>query len=501
MATALDPRWLGQVVELKPADHSNGRTLARPDAPVAAPAVPDENAQEIVFSPPGSPKDAPPLRIFFDTDADDLADKLQAVSETVYVLSGRRGWQEFERALNGTVREVFGGVTAPVAVQGESIYRNPDETPKRHKLITLYPRVLRVLADRIDELIPTIGPAAARWAALELQKQREEIVGEAFRYLLVSDSERTGNDDQRRQAISRHLASTPWGVDISGPEAAGLIGALREVRAPRDALRTYRTNVVITQVVRRIVLGNQLVEATRNPAAIALVPFLPVTTPEEDQANIDIRVGIAADVARIAAPHQIVHRLWATGAVDLVQLEEARNPRATNDEIARRLSVVRAYREAVGQALKDTLDATSGMKEELEDDPDTVWAYPRAVRVALTAQGVPRGSLTWAAAEERLAREQESAVSKVNEVVGYCQMLALAGGVSAPGAAVLEAVSLVLNTIELGEGIWKAWHESRASKTHLNPGKSFASDPSYAAILLGVLNVGLSALGVRGSLK
>jgi hypothetical protein len=60
-------------------------------------------------------------------------------------------------------------------------------------------------------------------------------------------------------------------------------------------------------------------------------------------------------------------------------------------------------------------------------------------------------------------------------------------------------VSLGLSVLEAAEAEWKAWHQNRASKTHLNPGLSLAAEPSYVEVLLAILGVGFNAFGLRGA--
>lgn len=498
---ALDPNWIGQVVELTPADRTLERGIPRADVAAAEPAKRSKEAQEILLSVPGGRARAVPLQLFFDTGAEDIGARLAQAVETVYVLSGRSGVREFEKALYGTEQQTFGGLYIPAAVQGERLYRGPDETPKRHKLITLFPDLARYLAARIDSAIEGAAPLVAGWAVRRLREQRDEVVRESFRYLLTAESERTPDADRRSAAIRQHLGSVPLGVEISGPDAPSLVEALAEARGPRDAMRRVKFEATQRANARLQLVAPLAPPGTSGAGGLGVALLFMTDSPEEQRADIDARVGIAAELDIIAAAHPIVHRLWTTDAVDLVWREQLRNRRATNEEIARRLSTDRTFRDLVGTALRKSHDACIAMEAELVEDPDLVWRYPRVVERALLGQGVPRGCLAWAAAEERIEQAHVSAVHHVNEVVSACQLLALAGGASAPAAVVLEVISLVVSTIELGEGVWRTWQQERAALTNLNPGKAFAIEPSYAAVILAVLNVAFGAFGLRSSLR
>lgn len=499
MADAIDPESFGPVVEFTPADRTTERTIPSLDRGGPEAPEPSADAQEIVVSPTGS-AGAKPLHLFFETDAEDLPKTLAQTTESLYVLFGRNVLQEFESALRGTGSSSgFGAMLVPVPLKGEAYYRGAFDTPKRHKLVTAYPAVVRDLAGRVGDAISKTTPAAAKWATTFVEEQQNHVVDQSFRYLLTAPAEQHGGPSARRAAIAQHLSAMPFAVDISGPDAAGLVAALREVRPSRDALRKHQSEALVTQLERRAILGGlMMLERGPIPAAVAVVSSR-VTTPEEEQADIDIRARVAADIERVASAHPVVHRLWTTDAVDIVKRAESIYPRADDAELAIRLSTESAYRRAVGGALLGTLDACTGMLGELED-ADRIWHYPVALRRALKEQGIPPGSLVAAAADERLASVAgPSTVNRVNELVGYLQLVALAGGLTAPGAGLLEIVSFGLSVLEAIEAEWIAWHEDRVSKTHLNPGLSLAAEPSYVGVLLAVLGVGLNAFGLRGA--
>ena len=501
MAEEIDPESFGLVVEFTPADRTAERSV--PGDVVAAPALPPEptaDAQEIVLSPPGSGTGAEPLHLFFETDAKDLPKALAETTESLYVLFGHEVLDAFEAALRGTGESAApGAMLLPTPLQGEPYYRGPIETPKRHKLVTAYPDGVRALGERVSEAIAKTTTAAAAWAIGFLQEQQQQIVDQAFRYLLTDPAEQRGDPGARRAAVAQHLSAIPFGVEISGPDAVGLVTALREVRPSRDAFRTNQREALVRQLERRAILGG-LLSVTRGPVPAAVaVATAPVTTPAEDTADVDVRAKVAAEIERIGAAHPVIHRLWTTDAVDLVKRAETIYPRSDDAELALRLSTETAYRRIVGQALYDTLDACTDMLREL-DDADHIWDYPVALRRALKEQGVARGSLVFGAVDDRLSRlAGPSTVNRVNELVGHLQLVLLAGGPTAPAAGLLEIVSLGLSVLEAAEAEWKAWHQNRASKTHLNPGLSLAAEPSYVEVLLAILGVGFNAFGLRGA--
>jgi len=501
VADTVDPESFGPLVEFTPADQTVERSIPSLDVAALAVLEPSAEAQEIVLSPPGSKHGAEPLHLFFETGAENFPRALAEATESLYVIFGRSVLEALRAALHESTAEIgvgFGySVHAPAALQGEKSYRGPQETPKRHKLITTYPSVVSDLAARINDSLAKTAPAVTAWSIDFLKEQRTHVVDQSFRYLLTAANEQRGDAHSRRAAIERHLSSTPFGLEISGPDAPGLVRALRDVRPARDALEKHRYDAAFLQVERRAILAG-LVLLHPDPVGAALrLQDIPVTTPAEDRAAVDVRVRVAADIERIATDHPLIHRLWTTDAVDLVQRAEASYPRATNEELAARLSTASAYRRAVGAALDDTLSACSGMIEELAD-PDAIWSYPVAVRRALKDQGVARGSLVVAAANEQLQRVAgPSLIARINDLVGHLQMVALAGGITAPEAVLLELASLALTVLEMVEQAWSDWHASRAAKTHLNPGMSLAAQPSYIGILLAILGVGANALGLR----
>jgi hypothetical protein len=500
--TALPPsRWLGEIVEFTPADQTADGTVPRLDAAVAKPLVPSAEAQEIVFFPEASMPEDPPLRLFFETGADDIEQQVAGAAESAYVLGGKADLLGLADALRGTSLAVGGFLSKPVTAQGEPRYSGAEASPKRHRLLTLYPDAAGAVLTRARASTDELEPLAAKWAADFLLTQRDIAATEALRYIQSGDDERTGSAEKRAQTVARLLGDPPRGLEVSGPDATRLVGALRAVRAPRDALRTLDRASIMTQVTRRLATAVQL--AALNPAYVAALPFVDVTTPDEDRVELDARVVIAAEIERIAVEHPIVHRLWTTPAVDLVVDAARRDTRASDDQLARWLSRDHAYRSAVGTALKNTFDACVGLRDELTSDHSAVWEYPRAVDGAMGGLGIARGSLAAAAAREQIATRagEHETVAHINALVGLCQIVAMTGVVTAPVAAALEVVSLALSSAELGERAWIAWHQRRAARTHLNPGLGLAAEPSYAMVLLAVISTGFGAFGVRGALR
>jgi hypothetical protein len=497
--TPVDPALIGAVVVVEPADEPAAGAPARPDVIVDRASTPSVEAQEILFVPQGRPDTAPPLRLFFETGAADLDRQLAAVAESVYVLGGMRDVDEFGNAMRGTFMQAPGdpwmAPTFPVPVQGEPYYLDAERTPKRHALVSGYDEVKRTLLERAVRAVEEFQPAAVEWARALVTEHRALVVDQAYRYLsLVGETD----PEKRLRAVTDSLQSSPSGIGISGPESAELVGALRAVKTPREGLESIETNSRDRTIARVVRTASGLAKV--NPSALLALPFLSFQTPEEQRAEVDVRVAIAAEIERIAAPHQIVHRLWSTAAVDRVTDIAMENPRFDDDQIARSLSMDIRYRQAVGGALADTLNACTGMLAALRTG-EHVWRYPRALEGALEDRGVPRASLTATAVRERAARVagERSVISSVNEVVGYCELIALAGGVTAPTAALLEVASIALGVLEAAETTWHTWLQTQASRTHLNPGLALASEPSYVGILLAILGASAAAgLGVRG---
>lgn len=498
--TGFDPALVGAVVSFEPADEPQPGAPARPDLPVERPAEPSAQAQEILFYPAALSAEAPGLRLFFETDQAELDHHLASTVESVFVLGGWSDVTEFGKALRATVTEELGALR-PVPVQGESNYISPERTPKRHALVSRFPDVRQDLFTRIEAAERAIEPVAANWAVSTVREHRTLLVEQAFRYLLTGPSDRPYAPADRLSSIRRLLSSTPGGLGIDGPDAAALVGALRAVRAPRDALRELDAEIRNRTILRTV--RSVVALAPASPAIAAVLPILELCAPAARADTIDARVALAAEVERLAADHPIVHRLWTTAAVDRVHAVATANPGFSDEAIARRLFADHAYRSAVGGALADTLTACDAMLDELKD-ASTVWRYPVVVERALAAHAVPAGSLTAAAAREKVAREaaEQSTIAAINEVVGYCELAALAGGVTAPVAAWLEVASLALGALEAVETTWHTWLQSQASRTHLNPAFALAGQPSYLGAILGILGAGASAaFGVKGLLK
>lgn len=220
---------------LDPAKHPGRLVADRPmdDAvldttPAAADASAGGPVQDVLLTLPADGDRAEPfpaITLTFRMDTTDLTAVVAETADLAYVISGNRGLQEFQKALNGTAVETFGGMWVPAPVRGEKPDIDDTPTPQRDRLRAAYETYLDRLPGRRAATEATVQATALARARQRLAISREQILAEARRYLSLADP----------SAAAAVLAGRGPNR-LTGPETGGLVADLGAIAGERAVL-------------------------------------------------------------------------------------------------------------------------------------------------------------------------------------------------------------------------------------------------------------------------
>jgi hypothetical protein len=207
---------------------------------------------------------------------------------------------------------------------------------------------------------------------------------------------------------------------------------------------------------------------------------------------------LAAQVAGLGAASPVLYRVWNTPEL-ISRIESALSSGA---EAGRALGSIAELRALVFETLSRVQRASlrSELRFKSADGAEDVWRYRPLVNEALLRLSIPRGTVEWRAVQDKLAvsAANESPFSVLSSVTGWLDMgMAFIG--SPPVVAVSSALALVAQAAEWLEQASTAKDDSDAFNCCLDPAQSFAAEPSFASLLVGIAFLFLQSRDTAGS--
>ena len=376
------------------------------------------------------------------------------VMRGIFMREGTEGVAAFLRANEMVARRTRGREGVETTEPDEFL---PPERRAAYRLLS----TARTRVERIaDEHVRALEPLLAAEATARLRAGHAQIQ-EGLRYLRGPGVAQQTPFDDRVPASVFGLASNEAGDGLvaelrrcrellaaagvsaqrlhdarlrATPAAVGRVGPFAFVAAAPVAGATPVTNTLAVQAVAQAVAAD--------PAVIA-------RTSEDDEA----RNRLQEQLTLAGLEHPVLFQIYREADPE------------DRDAVARR--VVEALRRADG--------ANHRLITGLADDAAIVWQFPAAVREGLAEVGVPETSVTWVAAEERLAREQGP---RLAAQLGMVSGLA-AGGAALLGAAVAPPLAVAIVVADVVVNLVDALQEY-LSYRRLRAGFDAVLDPSLA---------------------
>lgn len=450
----------------------------------------DDDAQEIAVAA-GTPNE---LRLLFDAKETDLAERVAAVCNALYVISGKSGVEDFRNGILETGRRAVAGMptsappSATPEVRGEQVYVNAAATPKRHALmfaLDQWSLRLKEFSKRVTQRAET---AALQFARMKLERSLQLTLEQSLRYL------RGGSFGSR--VTSGQLVAP--GATLAGPDVSDLADALTQLATLRRELTYFREQSdAAKRAVRRVglvdsstgILGPGLLRAASDQDLRGLLD-----TPSASNALARATQGeeaatrvLAEACARLSRIHPVLIRLWDQPIVFVVADLWNGTP------AARRLAALTAdgrLTVALADLLNKTAAAANDFIADLRANPEEIWRYDNAIRGALRSLHLGEGDIAWQVTEDYLLEQRGawSDIAQINLSLNVIEMVAASAAVAPPVTAVLAILGAAGGVAEVVEGFVAEARNDRAFEACLDPAESLALEQgSYAGVVFSAL--------------
>lgn len=443
--------------------------LARELDQPAPPVTPQSKAYTAYVFPSGAPgyaagSENDPVRIQFPyADRDLLAATMRRELEHLYGTGGTDRIRHLEHGifLPWRLRQLRGdGPPALRSYPNIVPFASPEEDRQAYEaVLAAFRTVSRQLTDAAQVEVSKVQREAQKLALRQLSTARTQIRAEAAGYLDLG----TGGTSPERLLGSR---VPPSQVVLRGPRLAGLIGALRDVHAARDAVERA---------------GRERAR-TGNPAVVEAAAYL----------------ALVLSVRAIDFP--VLHRIWNVpalpGSVHFGARPDGRPALVADDRAG--AAAIAALRLALVTSLRTAWEANASFAGSVGADADLVWRYAPLINRTLAAMQITDPSVGHRAAQERLTDEEGLSL------LGYLGLGSAALSIGATAAAAAPPVLLALAIIGAVIGLadvsldyLKRRQQNQAYYAVLDPSLAVAAETGFLGVLVGVALSLLDLKGVR----
>jgi hypothetical protein len=487
-------------LRLEAASGPPDRLLALSPEPAPVPAVPDGAPIQDVAVPPAKRSSAggegePEVAVLSFAMVSPHAQLLMQRSvRDYYALDGEAGLHRLLDGIVGDPRRPWKGrgrkyLQAPINVRREDDYR--------YQLRDMFLTQRQQIRDLARDVQGQVAATAVSLTRERMTQSRQLTLRECRRYAGF------GDDRAATAALNLDLRTLPLlGADLPRladallriDDARGSVqGAEQELDRALGPVRAQRAEWAASRFRALSPVGamdvnvvspilREAAERFPDPPAAALAR----QTIAEQQA--ELMATVAAEARELPLLFRVWQRTDAAG-----QAREAIATRDVDVTVLQKALSTGAFRDAVWAALTTTWAAAGATEARLRDQSLEVWDYWPLIASAIRKLAIPPGTVEWQAVQERLQEHRVSAVSALSQVAGLVDVAVTLTAAAPPVAAAVGTIALVLQATEWVIELWRHSEERDAFNCTLDPSASFAVEPSYAGLLVGLVLLGLAA--------
>jgi hypothetical protein len=445
------------------------------------------------------PSDYIPIHFPWDDEKGLAAAATREVAD-LYVAGGEERLQQFLAVIPVTTERYLMTLGADPGWPNAIAFTDAAEAQKAGEAVAhACGAAVRDLLTRAEAVVRDVGKQAVTIAGARLKAAREEIVGEARRYLDLAGSHRADGEEIVTGQRTR--------VVVRGDGLVGLTAALRDLQGRRRALDAAAADY--GQKEKEVRQQRQDEMAQFGGPRFAPGVFADVSPEEMARSFPDAAADLesaAADLAFALSVYcesfPILARAWTRLELpDTVRIAQSGTGEATLAGSTRAAgAAVARFGQTIWSTLQASWEANLAMDARLA--PDFVWRYPPVISAAVDALGYSSPSVEARVVQARL--EQETGMSlpaKLSLCVGGLALgteLLLGAGVL---GVVLAVAGLALDLLT-SVSDYQAWLlQDDAFNAALDPSKALASEPGYEGLVVSLAVTLFGLKGVRDSLK
>jgi hypothetical protein len=393
----------------------------------------------------------------------------------LYALSGEAGIG----ALEAGVRLVAAMNTQPDV---------PNKLPLEHswRVIADLDSAIRDFRKNLGETHKNLEAAAAECALADLTLAREEIVGEAMRYLAMTP--RTP-----RAAVALLESSAPAAqVILRGPGVLDLAGA------------TLRIHRALGGTARPAQQGQR--RATGTPPS-GIMDFLlpPATAGDTVEDRLEESLATLMQLVTLRCrQHPLLHRIWRDNPLDSAVEIVERAPgevQLVGRTKAASLALGR-FSAAAYSVLRESYAANQKLAADLASDASRVWMFAPLLERALATDGFAADPVARQVAAASLAEAQGmSTLSKASLAASGAELAAGAAAAAPPVLIVLASAIAILSLVDLVNEFQANRTRQAAAHAVLDPSRSAGEEPGLLGLMLAVAFTLLDLKSVRDAAR
>jgi hypothetical protein len=399
-------------------------------------------------------------------------DDCHGVLRSIYAVHGREGLDTFFGENENVLRK--GQLYDP------ELFPVPDVD--LYRLFREADRHLLVLA---EEMLPEIEAAALLTGQQRLEDAGNKVIAEMIRYFRGVD-----NAGEAVHVLTSDFAGYEYLFDHGDADVKGL-------RAQLKALQPSLQRTLDVQNLWADARSRRFRQLDRP----SFVPLGPVEAQGmiEQQRTLDILRQIEAEpqIVRLAArarqEREKLIREVAAAAIEFPIVWRIYSTPYYDDPVQLGKTVI--------SVLRSTWQANRQLNENLAGDVEQIWKLPPLVRSVLTEAGLTLYSVTWTAAEERLAEESGPSTAVIVSMTAGLAQLGIAGMAALAGAGTIAPpIGIALFLVDAVASLVDAYQEyqnyrlqSAAFEACLDPEQALAAEPS---LLSTVLTIGWDLLSL-----